>query len=212
MTLRADLAIAAPPLAGARSRPRGETALAWLARLLVGGILGAAGFWWALITVDDVLSGYDQAAFGATLFLFIGWTFINVHRCFIDNVIRRWDNPKARGYSLTAPGHPAPIGGWDGQIQTGGWHRRSLRSTLNTRSNAIMKKHTLMHKSRRFRRFLRANKAVSALEYAILVGVIAVAVGAAIFTFGGEIGTAIGNIGSDIGSTTGAGVPKTTGP
>ena len=35
------------------------------------------------------------------------------------------------------------------------------------------------HKSRRFRRFLKANEAVSALEYAILVGVIAVAVGAA---------------------------------
>ena len=65
-----------------------------------------------------------------------------------------------------------------------------------------MKKHTLAHKSRRFRRFLRANKAVSALEYAILVGVIAVAVGAAIFTFGGKIGDAIGNIGTQVGSAT----------
>ena len=72
-----------------------------------------------------------------------------------------------------------------------------------------MKKHTFMHKSRRFRRFLRANKAVSALEYAILVGVIAVAVGAAIFTFGGKIKTAIENLGTDVASTSGAGTPQT---
>ena len=43
------------------------------------------------------------------------------------------------------------------------------------------------HKSRRFRRFFRANEAVSALEYAILVGVVAVAIGAALVTFGGKI-------------------------
>ena len=61
-----------------------------------------------------------------------------------------------------------------------------------------MKKHTRVHKSRRFRRFLRANKAVSALEYAILVGVIAVAVGAALLAFGGKIGIAIGNIGTKV--------------
>ena len=73
-----------------------------------------------------------------------------------------------------------------------------------------MKKHTLTHKSRRFRRFLRANKAVSALEYAILVGVIAVAVGAAIFSFGDNIKTAIGAIGTDVAATTGAGTPQTT--
>ena len=58
------------------------------------------------------------------------------------------------------------------------------------------------HKSRRLHRFLRANEAVSALEYAILVGVIAVAVGAAIFTFGGEIKTAIGEIGDKVGAVT----------
>lgn len=63
-----------------------------------------------------------------------------------------------------------------------------------------MKKHTRVHKSRRFRRFLRANKAVSALEYAILVGVIAVAVAAALATFGGKITTAITNIGGKVSS------------
>ena len=73
-----------------------------------------------------------------------------------------------------------------------------------------MKKHTLTHKSRRFRRFLRANKAVSALEYAILVGVIAVAVSAAIFTFGGKISTAIGVMGTTVGSTTTPGTVTTT--
>ena len=72
-----------------------------------------------------------------------------------------------------------------------------------------MSKLIVKRRSRRLRRFLKANEAVSALEYAILVGVIAVAVGAAIFTFGGQIKTAIGNIGTDIAATTGAGTPQT---
>lgn len=63
-----------------------------------------------------------------------------------------------------------------------------------------MSKHVTKHKSRRFRRFLRANEAVSALEYAILVGVIAVAVGAAILTFGGDITKAIGKVGDNVGA------------
>ena len=61
-----------------------------------------------------------------------------------------------------------------------------------------MKKHTFMHKSRRFRRFLRADEAVSALEYAILVGVVAVAVGTAIVTFSGNIKTALNAMGTEI--------------
>ena len=64
---------------------------------VVGGILGAAGFWWAPI-VADALTGYDRAVFGTTLFLFIGWTFINIHHYFIDNVIWRRENPEARRY------------------------------------------------------------------------------------------------------------------
>ena len=43
------------------------------------------------------------------------------------------------------------------------------------------------HHSRRFRRFLRANEAVSALEYAILVGVVAVAIAAALATFSDRV-------------------------
>ena len=56
------------------------------------------------------------------------------------------------------------------------------------------------HKSRRFRRFLKANEAVSALEYAILVGVIAVAVGAALVAFGGKVSDAIATIGTKVES------------
>ena len=56
-----------------------------------------------------------------------------------------------------------------------------------------MSKHT-KHKSRRFRRFLRANGAVSALEYAILVGVVAVGIGTAVFALRDEIVTQIGNM------------------
>lgn len=58
------------------------------------------------------------------------------------------------------------------------------------------------HVSRRFRRFAKANEAVSALEYAILVGVIAVGIAAALATFSGSITTALGTIGTSIGGTT----------
>ena len=54
------------------------------------------------------------------------------------------------------------------------------------------------HISRRFRRFLPANEAVSALEYAILVGVIAVGIAAALMTFEGNLATAITSIGTDM--------------
>ncbi len=49
-------------------------------------------------------------------------------------------------------------------------------------------------------RWLRDSKAVSALEYAILVGVIAVAIGAALNTFSGSIDTAMDTIGARIGA------------
>lgn len=54
------------------------------------------------------------------------------------------------------------------------------------------------HRSRRLRRFTRANEAVSALEYAILVGVIAIAVGAALTVFGGKLETAVTNVGDNV--------------
>ena len=52
--------------------------------------------------------------------------------------------------------------------------------------------------TRLFRRFARDNRAVSALEYAILVGVITAGVGAAVATFMGEIEGVITDIGNNI--------------
>ena len=56
------------------------------------------------------------------------------------------------------------------------------------------------HISRWLRRFARTNEAVSALEYALLVGVIAVALSAALVTFSGEIEKALTTIGTEVGS------------
>lgn len=68
------------------------------------------------------------------------------------------------------------------------------------------------HKSRRFRRFFRANEAVSALEYAILVGVVAVAIGAALLTFGGNIKTAITSVGTTVSGVTTPSIPTAPAP
>ena len=64
---------------------------------VVGGLLGAAGFWWAPEFLDAHVS-YNQALFGATAFLFVGWTFINIHHYFIDAVIWRRENEDTRRY------------------------------------------------------------------------------------------------------------------
>ena len=58
------------------------------------------------------------------------------------------------------------------------------------------------HISRRFRRFARANEAVSALEYAILVGVIAVGIAAALAAFEDNLTKALKTIGDKVGGTT----------
>ena len=62
---------------------------------------------------------------------------------------------------------------------------------------------TTKHRSRRFRRFIRANEAVSALEYAVLVGVVVVGIGAALGTFTNQIKNALSNAGNKIGSING---------
>ena len=51
-------------------------------------------------------------------------------------------------------------------------------------------------------KFLRSTRAVSALEYAILVGVIAVAIGLALTTFSASLTKAIKTIGDKVGGTT----------
>ena len=50
-------------------------------------------------------------------------------------------------------------------------------------------------------KYVRSTRAVSALEYAILVGVIAVAISAALVTFSGNITTALATIGTKVGAT-----------
>ena len=51
---------------------------------------------------------------------------------------------------------------------------------------------------RRCGRFLRCERAVSALEYAILAGVVLAGVGAAIVVFVGNVGTAIEDLGDEV--------------
>lgn len=55
---------------------------------------------------------------------------------------------------------------------------------------------------RRCGRFFSCGEAVSALEYAILAGVIVAGVGVATMTFSGSIEKAIANIGTSIGGIT----------
>ena len=70
-----------------------------------------------------------------------------------------------------------------------------------------MMKTAIKHKWRRVRRFLRSDEAVSALEYALVVGVIATAVALAMVAFAAEIRTALTAIGNAVDGwnvTTGA--------
>lgn len=59
-------------------------------------------------------------------------------------------------------------------------------------------KHVRKLKDRSVQAFLRAREGVSALEYAILVAVIAVAVGAALVAFTGSISTGMNTVGSKV--------------
>ena len=66
------------------------------------------------------------------------------------------------------------------------------------------------HISRRLRRFIKANEAVSALEYAVLVGVVMVGVGGAVLAFSDDVSEAITGIGDTV-KTTGSGITTQTG-
>jgi Flp pilus assembly pilin Flp len=85
-----------------------------------------------------------------------------------------------------------------GESEAGAAHRRFDRS--NGKRSNVMKKRP--HVSRRFRRFLQANEAVSALEYAIMVGVVAVALMAALTTFSGTITEALNKISENLKTKT----------
>ena len=64
--------------------------------------------------------------------------------------------------------------------------------------------------SRRLRRFLKADEAVSALEYAVLVGVVVVGVGGAVMAFSNDVTQAIAGIGATV-KTTGNAIDTFTG-
>lgn len=61
--------------------------------ILVGGILGAIGFWLAPMAMNALVP-YNQEVLGSALFLFIAWIFINIHHYFLDNVMWRRGNPE----------------------------------------------------------------------------------------------------------------------
>ncbi len=60
---------------------------------------------------------------------------------------------------------------------------------------------TIARYTKKFAHYLRNNRAVSAMEYAILVGIIAVAIATAITNFGTSISTGMGKIGTAITGT-----------
>ena len=66
---------------------------------------------------------------------------------------------------------------------------------------------TIARYTKKFARYLRTTRGVSALEYAILVGVIAVAIATALGAFSEQIGTAMEKIGGDVSGLTSAGAP-----
>ena len=61
---------------------------------------------------------------------------------------------------------------------------------------------TITRYTKKFAHYLRNTRAVSALEYAILIGVIAVAMSAALATFTDNLGTALTTIGTKISGMT----------
>lgn len=63
-------------------------------------------------------------------------------------------------------------------------------------------RHEIRLISRRFSRFLGADKAVSALEYAMVVGIITVAVGAAVVAFSDKYKAPITDIAAKVGAIT----------
>ena len=74
--------------------------------IFIGGLIGAAGFW-IIPYIMDFVTAYDRTIFGATLFFFIGWTFINIHHYFIDAVIWRHENAETRRFMFASMETPS---------------------------------------------------------------------------------------------------------
>lgn len=64
---------------------------------VVGLVLGFAGFWF-LPSALNMVADYDKQVFGAAMFLFMFWIFINVHHYFLDSVMWRRENPDTKKY------------------------------------------------------------------------------------------------------------------
>lgn len=77
--------------------PRGRFALFSVLGILSGYI----GFW-SLPQFLDRFVDYDKGVFGATLFMFLFWVFINVHHYFLDSVMWRRENPDIGRYLFAA--------------------------------------------------------------------------------------------------------------
>ena len=64
-------------------------------------VLGALGFWGLPILLDNLVP-YNQEIFGATVFFFMFWIFINVHHYFLDNVMWRATKSRCRQIPIRA--------------------------------------------------------------------------------------------------------------
>jgi hypothetical protein len=68
---------------------------------LLGVLFGYLGFWFLPQSLDRTVD-YDRSLFGASLFMFLFWIFINVHHYFLDNVMWRRENPAIGKYLFAA--------------------------------------------------------------------------------------------------------------
>ena len=73
-------------------------------------------------------------------------------------------------------------------------------------------KHVRKLEDRSVQTFLRTREGVSALEYAILVAVIAVTLGAALVAFSGSMTTGMNTVGSRVGAFNPGPVPEAPAP
>jgi hypothetical protein len=71
--------------------------LSFGAFVFLGLLLGFFGFWFAPMVLQIAVP-YDHEVFGASLFLFVFWIFINVHHYFLDNVMWRRENPDVQRF------------------------------------------------------------------------------------------------------------------
>ena len=71
------------------------TLLRFAAFVTIGVILGYIGFWGAPEKLGSLVP-YDTDVFGAALYVFVVWIFINVHHYFLDNVMWRRENPDTK--------------------------------------------------------------------------------------------------------------------